>query len=234
MLAEALAAGVTLDLVLVSPRATQPRFPDSGGSLSLIERVHAVAERVLDVSEDILAYAADSQHPNGIVAVARVPGLGLDAGAARGGLLLLLDEVRDPGNLGTIARTAYAAGAEALLLTGSCVDLWNPKVVRASAGALFHLPVLRFEERGEAVDWLRVHGQRAVLATASGKTSCFEAHLRAPVTLVLGSEAHGVNEELAAACGESVYIPMTAGCESLNLAASAAILLYLAVERTPR
>lgn len=222
LIGEALAAGVSLDTVLASPRA----------DAELLERVRGHARRVVEVSDDILAYAADSQRPQGLVGIGRVPELRLSDDEARG-RLLLLDEVRDPGNLGTMARTAWASGVAALLLVGRCVDPWNPKVVRASAGALFRLPVLQFEGAAEAGDWLRGHGQRLLMASARGRLSCFEVDLGRPLTLVLGSEAHGVGPDVAALCDDSVRLPMAAGCESLNLSATAAVLLYLALERDP-
>lgn len=222
LLEEALSAGVHLDVLLLSPRAVGPVF----------DRARSTAETVVEVTEDILSYAADSQQPQGIVAIGRVPVRPLDDNAARRGRLLLLDEVRDPGNLGTVVRSAWASGTSGILLVGHCVDEWNPKVVRAAAGASFRLPTLAFEDRASAGSWLREHGQRAVMAVAGGRLSCFEADLRAPLTLVLGSEAHGVHPDTAAFCEDSVYIPMVEGCESLNLAASAAILCYLALDRS--
>lgn len=221
LLDEAMRAGIEIEVLLLSPRAR-------GGA---VERAREVALRVVDVSDEILEYAADSRHPQGIAAVARVPRIDVDPERVRGGRLLVLDEVRDPGNLGTVARTAWASGMAALVLLGACVDAWNPKVVRASAGALFHLPLLGFAKRSEAGQWLAEHRQRALMATADGEESCFDADLRAPCSIVLGSEAHGIHPDTAAFCSGSLSIPMAGGCESLNLAASAAILCYLALDR---
>lgn len=218
---EALATGVTLSLVLVS----------SGARSTVIDRARERAQRSLEVSDDILAYAADSQHPQGIVALAAVPDVVVDDAGARAGRLLLLDEVRDPGNLGTIIRTAWAAGVEAVLLAGQCVDPWSPKVVRAAAGASFHVPVLSFARRADAGDWLGERGQRIIMATARGRLSCFDAPLAPPITIVLGNEAHGVHPDTAAFCQDSLRVPMQGGCESLNLAATAAILCYLSLDR---
>lgn len=218
---EALATGVTLSLVLFSPSARGP----------VVEQARERAQRALEVSEELLTYAADSQHPQGIVALCAVPSLPVDEARVRAGRLLLLDEVRDPGNLGTIIRTAWAAGVEAVLLAGQCVDPWSPKVVRAAAGASFHVPVLGFARRADAGAWLEARGQRIFMATADGRLSCFDAPLAPPITLVLGNEAHGVHEETAAFCHDTLRVPMENGCESLNLAATAAILCYLSIDR---
>jgi TrmH family RNA methyltransferase len=221
LLEEALAARVSIETLLVSPRA----------SGELVTRARSRAGEVLEVSDDVLSSVADSVHPQGIVAVGVVPERRPDPAALRGGRLVLLDEVRDPGNLGTVARTAWASGAAALLLVGHCVDPWNPKVVRAAAGATFRLPLVGLEGHDEAAAWLREHGQRAAMVVANGRVSCFEADLRGPITLVFGNEAHGVHPDTARFCQDSISIPMVEGCESLNLAASAAILCYLALDR---
>lgn len=222
LIEEVFAAKIALDLVLFSAR---------GREHATVERACGAARRAFEVSEEILQYASETRAPQGIVAVATIPSLHLTDAAARGARLLLLDEIRDPGNLGTVARTAWAAGMGGLVLVGSCVDAWHPKVVRASAGAVFHVPRIEFAERARAGEWLAGVGQRAVMSVANGRVSCFEADLRAPLTLVLGNEAHGVHADTARFCSDSLYIPMTRGCESLNLAASAAILCYLALDR---
>ena len=224
LVGEALSAGICLSRALISPSADR----------RLADEVREQARHTLEVSEEILAYASDSQHPQGIVAVADVPELPLDDDRAAAGRLLLLDEVRDPGNLGTILRTAWAAGVEAVLLVGPCVDPWSPKVVRSAAGASFHVPVLQLRRRGEAGVWLEAHGQKAWRASADGRVSCFDAPLAPPITLVLGNEAHGVHPETAAFCHDSLHVPMRGGCESLNLAATAAILCYLSLDRERR
>ncbi|NDD26717.1 MAG: RNA methyltransferase [Proteobacteria bacterium] len=221
---EALRADVRIVRVLLGPNADP----------HIAARLRERAERVFDASAEVVAHAADSQHPQGIVALAEEPPLALEPDRARVGRLLLLDEVRDPGNLGTIMRTAWASGVAGVITVGSCVDPWNPKAVRASAGACFHVPVLRIADRAELPPWLETHGQRALRVEANGRRSCFEADLSSPVTLVLGSEAHGVHPETAAACADSLHVPMRGGCESLNLAATAAVLCYLALDRETR
>lgn len=221
LVAEALAAGIELSILLIGPDARD----------ALSERARARAHRALDVSTDVLTHAADSQHPQGMVAVGRVPALVVDDARAREGLVLVLDEIRDPGNLGTIVRTAWAAGAAAVLLVGSCVDPWSPKVVRAAAGGSFHVPVLSMPSREDAASWLAAHGQRVIEATAHGRLTCFEADLAPPIALVLGNEAHGVHPDTSAFCHDSLRLPMEGGCESLNLAVTAAVLCYLSRDR---
>ncbi|MBM3465988.1 MAG: RNA methyltransferase, partial [Armatimonadetes bacterium] len=201
VLREAMAAGIMLDLVLHAP----------GAPPLLRDEAVAVALREATVSDDILAYAADSQHPQGIVALARVPVFAEDDATCR---VLVLEEVRDPGNLGTVTRTAWAAGFDTVLLAGQCVDPWSPKVVRAAAGATFHVPVRRFPMLDDALAWLDERDLRLVGARSDGAEPCFDADLKAPLALVLGSEAHGISDEMAARCESFVRIPMARGCES--------------------
>lgn len=223
VLEEALLAGVLLDLVMYSPR---------GAESPVLEEALEAAVHSAEVSDGLLEYAADSQHPQGILAIGRIPAVDADhVGRAPGSRLVVLEEIRDPGNLGTIARTCRAAFGEAVVLAGNCVDAWNPKVVRASAGALFSLPILRFAERTDLLAWLEERGVPLVAASATATESCFEADLRPPVALLLGSEAHGVSRSLARECERQVQIPMAAGSESLNLAAAAAVLLYASVQQ---
>lgn len=223
VLAEALDADVRVDLLLHTERVLQD---------PLYYRARSVARRTLRVSEAILEHVADSQHPQGFVAVARVPEGAVDTVArGRPARVVVLDRVRDPGNLGTIVRTCRAAFADALILVGPCVDPWSPKVVRAAAGALFHVPILHLRDADAMVEWLAARGVRAVGATAAAEQTCFDADLRRPVALLMGNEAHGLDPALEAACDETVRIPMAEGSESLNLAVATAVLLYQSLQQ---
>ena len=215
LLEEALRAEIVLDLLVVAEHAQI-------GTELLVRAVENGARR-LDVTDQILEYLSDSQHPQGVIAVARVPEWSWPGSERTGGPVVMLDEVRDPGNLGTILRTALAAGAEGIILAGRCVDPWSPKVVRASAGAVFRIPTVQWP-RAEAVRWVAT--QRGIAVHARGTRDLFEVDLVPPVVLVLGSESHGVGEDLLAACPEGLRIPMAAHCESLNVAVATAVTLY--------
>ena len=186
---------------------------------------------VFEVSGQILKKITDTETPQGIVAVA-VYELGtlntLSFKAAP--LLVVLDAIQDPGNLGTIIRTADAAGADAvILMPGSC-DAFMPKVIRATAGSIFNLPVV-YAEPDTLSDWL---GEKkiplSVTAADAGKT-VFETDLRGGIAVAFGNEAHGVSDQLRRAADLSFSIPILGRAESLNVATSAAICLYEVVRQ---
>jgi RNA methyltransferase, TrmH family len=220
LLGEALRAGIRIELMLTSPRAEEIG--------TVVEQARARCGNVVEVSEEILEYVADSRQPQALLAVGVVPCPVWPAGASDG-TWVALDEVRDPGNLGTIVRTARAAAAAGVVLIGDCVDPWSPKVVRASAGALFSLPVHRVP-RPEGLLWLAQ--RRAVAAVARAERSCLDSDLRPPLVLLFGSESHGVGDDLQQVCVDSLHIPMAEGSESLNLGASVATLLYLSMAQS--
>jgi TrmH family RNA methyltransferase len=142
----------------------------------------------------------------------------------------VLAHVRDPGNAGTVLRCADAAGADAVVLTGASVDLYNPKAVRASAGSLFHLPVAVGLPVQEAVAGLRDAGVRVLAADGAGDrdldTELDEGALGRPTAWIFGNEAWGLPEETRALADEVVRVPIHGRAESLNLATAAAVCLY--------
>jgi TrmH family RNA methyltransferase len=174
---------------------------------------------------------AQTTTPQGIVAVCGFldvgPGAILDA-APR--LVVLLAQVRDPGNAGTVIRTADAAGADAVVLSRGCVDVYNPKCVRAGAGSMFHLPICVDVVVEEAVRSLRAAGVRVLAADGRGRVDLDElgesGGLDGPTAWIFGNEAWGLPSEVAAAADETVRVPIHGRAESLNLATAAAVCLY--------
>jgi TrmH family RNA methyltransferase len=170
------------------------------------------------VSEAVLAACADTETPQGVLAV--VPFLQVEP---RPGLILILDQVRDPGNLGTILRSAEAAGAGQVILAPGTVDLYNPKVVRGAMGAHFRLPVADMEWPAVAK---RVAGRGVWLADAMGEIAYDRVDWTAPSALIVGGEAAGAGEQAAALATGRVCIPMAGGAESLNAAMAATVILF--------
>lgn len=179
-------------------------------------------------TEAVLDAMADTVTPQGIVAVARqTPTSMRDVFAAGPRLIAICEEVRDPGNLGTIIRAADAVGADAVILTGRTVDPYNPKVVRASTGSLFHLPVAVGVDLASTVERARAAGVRVVAADVGGED--FLAHrpsLSEPTAWLFGNEARGLEAEALALADLSVRLPIYGAAESLNLATAASVCLY--------
>lgn len=180
------------------------------------------------VDDAVLAEVADAVTPQGVVAVCHDVVRGLDALPTSPRLVLVCHEIRDPGNVGAVIRCADAAGADAVVLTGDCVDPQNPKAVRASAGSLFHLPVVVHREHDEVVHRLRADGVRLFATTGSGSLDLFDEglDLASPTAWILGNEAQGLPEDVVATSDEAVAVPILGRAESLNLATAAAVCLY--------
>jgi len=177
------------------------------------------------VSTRDFASAADTEHPQGVLAVAREPRHTLESLAAEARRrLLVLDGIQDPGNVGTLVRTAAALGAGAVVALTGTADLWNAKVVRAAAGAHFHVPTVTCTPDA-LVRFLRAHDVPLWGAAAAGTPL---DRLTAPerVALAVGNEGAGLSAPMRAAATLMVGLPMAAGVESLNVAVAAGIILY--------
>jgi len=186
---------------------------------------------VFEVSGQAMKKITDTETPQGIVAFAGYEPITLDMLLLKAKpLLVVLDAIQDPGNLGTIIRTADAANADAvILLPGSC-DAFMPKVIRATAGSIFNLPLI-YAEPDTLVDWLSKRNiQLAVTAADAGKT-VFEADLSGDIAIAFGNEAHGVSDQLRKAADLFLNIPILGKAESLNVSTSAAVCLYEAVRQ---
>lgn len=208
-----------------------PRFALVSSSLEDTERGAAVVralENVTEVervSDGELNGLAPTESPQGVLVVAPTPEWTLESlrPAARS-VVLVADAVQDPGNLGTLLRTAEALGALGALLLPGTVDPWNSKVVRAAAGSAFRLPAVSVDVAALRA-WLREHDVRLLGADAAGVDVATERHGGA-VALAVGNEGAGLSDDVAAACHARVSVPQRGGAESLNVAAAAAILLY--------
>ena len=143
------------------------------------------------------------------------------------GRTILLCSIRDPGNLGTILRSAGAFGASSVILSDDCADLYNPRTIRAAMGAAFRVPTIRVDDLAAAVGGLRACGRRVFAAELrDGAVALDAVDCKASDVFIIGNEGHGIPEALSAACDGSVYLPIAPQAESLNAAAAAAILLW--------
>ncbi len=215
---------------LVMTAAAVERYPEIVAAAR-----RADLEVELGTSEVLDAMSRDAQ---GVLAVARTWAATLDQlGTPR--LVAVLAEVRDPGNAGTVIRAADAAGATAVVLAGHAVDVFNPKVVRATAGSLFHLPVIRANHVDEALVRLRGAGLQVLAADGSGEHDLDDLldraaaddvatvpDLRAPTAWLFGNEAWGLPDDTLARADAVARVPLHGAAESLNLAAAAAVCLY--------
>lgn len=181
-----------------------------------------------EVSDHVLETMADTVTPQGVVAVARqfpISMAELLAGGVK--LVAVLDEVRDPGNAGTIIRAADAAGADGVILTGKSVDAYNPKVVRSTTGSLFHVAVTQGVELDAAIRAVKGAGLQVLAADIAGRDlPTVRELLPNPTAWLFGNEAHGLTEESLGLADAVVKVPIYGHAESLNLATAASVCLY--------
>jgi len=193
----------------------------------------AVQQGVALGDDEQMASLTDTVHGQGIVAVCGLPRGGLnDVDSPR--LVLVLDEVRDPGNVGTLIRTADAFGADAVIATAGTAEPWNPKAVRASVGSVFHLPVVTQVGFEDVVGWAGSCGLTVLAADAGGRSlndPGLAVTLAGPVAWVVGNEAAGLPSSHLVLVDETVAVPMWGKAESLNVATAAGVCLYLTALR---
>lgn len=222
---EALAAGVTF-----SGAAVAPALEGTERGRALKTQLTTRGVELVEVDDRALTELADTEHPQGIVAVVEPPTWTLEAlaqSAARSprAVYLVLDGIQDPGNAGTILRSALALGAAGVIALPGTAELHNPKVLRGSMGACFKVPNLHASEP-EFLDWC-ARAKVELWTTAMEGTDIRQARRpTGPLALLLGNEGAGVRDALAARASAKVAIPIAAGSESLNVAAAAAILLW--------
>ena len=214
----ALAARWPLERIVASPEDAEDGWED-------IARAADVP--LVLAAPEILEYLGDVPSAPDVLAIARMP-KAQNGALPASGLTLILDGIGDPGNVGTLLRSADAVGAAAVVTTENSADAFGLKAVRASAGSLFHLPPLALADRAADAVAVRLQSENVpiIIAGAHGGQSCFDYHWPERCALVLGHETRGVSPEFEIAASAQVNIPMFGRAESLNVAAAGAVLLY--------
>lgn len=191
-------------------------------------------EDLYAVHDELEWYAADSrlikqmsdtETPQGIVAVAKQPCWPWDRLMERNGFLVLLDQIADPGNLGTIIRTGWALGVDGILLTKECVDPFNPKVVRATMGGIFNLPLYPNVSE-EKLGSLKDAGYQLMCTSLEAESSFYSLDFTGRILVVIGSESRGVSENIKSICSSYFKIPINPAVDSLNAAVACAIIMH--------
>jgi TrmH family RNA methyltransferase len=219
LVGEALDAGLELLVAAVSPRC---------GDAALRGRLERHAAEFLECSDEVMARLSALETPPGVAVVVRRPSAA-EADLLAGDvapLVVVAAGVRDPGNLGSLVRTAEAAGATGCITMQGGADPFRDKAVRGSMGSIFRLPVLHGLQAGGVVDFARRQRLQLVVADGGGDRAYTAADLRKPLALVVGAEAAGVPEELLRAAAARVRIPLQGPVDSLNVAVAAGVLLF--------
>lgn len=194
---------------------------------SLLHRAETMQIPLYIASDKVFADASELDTPQGVLAVLYKQEQKLDSILSMSSYsLIVLDEVRDPGNVGTIIRTADACGLTAVVLTKGCVDLYNAKTIRATMGSMFHIPVITDASGMELLQALKQNGAAVLGADPHSKTNCMDVKRPPKLAIVIGNEANGIKDEIKAITTQNITIPMPGKAESLNAGIAAAILMY--------
>jgi RNA methyltransferase, TrmH family len=225
---DALRRGATFDAIFLGPHA-RTAFRD------LLEVAAVDDVPVFDLKEGVLEKLGSTRTPQPVLAVATIPPRPTIASLTGSGPVIVAVGLADPGNLGTLLRSAEASGCAGIVCCGESVDVYNPKVVRASAGAVFGVPIVAARPGAvndplEALDELRAAGRKLYAATADG-TAASSLDLTGPIALVLGNEAHGLSDEILDAVDGRISIPMAGSVESLNVAMAGTVLAFEAARQ---
>jgi TrmH family RNA methyltransferase len=220
VLSEALDAGAGVESVYLAAGAHDP----------VADRAFEHGARVFELAPGVIERVADTVTPQPVMAVVRFVDRPL-ADLRGGGLLVVLVDVRDPGNAGTVLRSAEAAGAHGVVCCEGSVDVYNPKTVRASAGSLFHVPVVAGGDPVEVLREMAGWGVQRLATAAGGGLDYSDVDLTGRVAFVLGNEATGLPTEIDGLVDERVTIPMAGRTESLNVGMAAAVLCFEAARQ---
>lgn len=219
---EGLRAGCPILLAVWSPRLLS-----SERGTKLLEELRQRAEELLWVEDALLERLSDTETPQGVLAVTRRPEWRWEELLAEApSALLAIDALQDPGNVGTLIRTAAAVGLGGVVLGRGCADVANPKVVRSTMGALFYLPVVQEVDLLSFLTACREQGMTLLGGDPRAEALFTEADYTKPTVLVVGNEARGLGKSVARLLTEAVRIPLQPGVESLNAAVAGALLMY--------
>ncbi|EJT6163920.1 RNA methyltransferase [Clostridium perfringens] len=177
--------------------------------------------KLIQMNEALLKQLCSTENPQGIVGVINMQNKELKSGE----LVILVDKVQDPGNMGTIIRTAHAAGAAGIVMTKGTVDIYNDKTLRSTMGSIFYIPIVE-DDSLNFVKSLKKEGYKLVVSSLQGKNNFFEENLQGKVMIAVGNEGNGVSDEVYDIADIKVKIPMPGEAESLNVAVATSIMIY--------
>ncbi|MDM0488064.1 RNA methyltransferase [Clostridium perfringens] len=210
---EAIKSKVSIDLIIFT-ESFKEKNPDL--FLKINENI-----KLIQMNEALLKQLCSTENPQGIVGVINMQNKELKSGE----LVVLVDKVQDPGNMGTIIRTAHAAGAAGIVMTKGTVDIYNDKTLRSTMGSIFYIPIVE-DDSLDFVKSLKKEGYKLVVSSLQGKNNFFEENLQGKVMIAVGNEGNGVSDEVYDIADIKVKIPMPGEAESLNVAVATSIMIY--------
>lgn len=199
----------------------------------LIEKKKNDSLASMEILADVVfEYVSDTKTPQGILCVVRQADSGIeDIAGVSNPFLMVLDNLQDPGNLGTIVRAAEAAGVTGMIMSRDCVDIYNPKTIRSTMGSIFRVPFAYVDHLEETVPWLRERKIKCFAAHLEGACAYDRADYHDSCAFLIGNEGNGLRKEIAACADQYVKIPMCGQVESLNAAVAASVLMFEAARQ---
>lgn len=200
---------------------------ESKGGEELLNLVNKNYKKVYNITEKLLKDISDTENPQGIIAVVKFTTVSLDEVILdKDNFLVLLDKVQDPGNMGTIIRTADALGANGIIVVKGCVDVFSPKTIRSTMGSIFHVPLVYHEDIEDIIETLKEKNIKVVATGLESSKPCYDVDFKEDFALVIGNEASGVSQKVLAKSDNIVKIPMKGSAESLNAAIASGVVMY--------
>ncbi len=238
LLCEAIERGVELEYLLISGEKYESVFEKARQTYNV--RREDVPCRIIPVKQSVFEKISTEKAPEGVICVAKYIDkfhkfvkinnegkIFSERLAENGERVLLLESVRDPQNIGAIIRSAAAMGADRIIMSADCADIYNAKTVRASMGTLFGMKIDRVDSITDAIRCLQASGRRVFAAALDGKAQRLgQTEINPSDCILIGNEGHGLTPEAIGACDATLYIPMQSGVESLNAAVAASVLLW--------
>ena len=229
-IAELLAAGADLDELYVDLEQWA-QVDDRSPLRSVVRDADISGVPVWGLTASVFASVSDTNSPQGALALALRTVSPISEVSALDGPVLVLVDISDPGNAGTLVRAAEAAGCAGVVFAGSSTDPFGPKAVRAAAGSIVRLPIAEASAVAMVLNELRASGRSLVATVVDGGVAPEATDLSVPVAILIGSEAHGLSSEVISACTATITIPMEPAAESINAAMAGAVVLFEAARQ---
>ncbi|MGO1369614.1 MAG: TrmH family RNA methyltransferase [Senegalia sp. (in: firmicutes)] len=178
------------------------------------------------IDHNLFKDISDTENTQGIIAVLSMKNHEIKDMIKDGTFIVILDKLQDPGNMGTIIRSADALGASGIIVSKGSVDIYNQKVLRSTMGSLFHMPIVQLEDTKEVILGLKNNNVKILATTLNHAKYCYDINLKEDIAIVIGNEGNGLDEEICDLSDENIIIPMDGKSESLNVAMASSIIMY--------
>lgn len=216
---EALKAKVSIDYIFIETEEMQ-KFK---ACLMKFNKEYVDSIKIYEISKNLNKELSSTENPQGVTAVVNMKSSEFNYD---GGFYVLCDKVQDPGNLGTIIRTAHAAGVDGIILTKGTVDVYNDKTLRSTMGSIFYMPIIYDDENYSIIKSFKEKEYSIVATSLQAQNDFFEEDLKGKTIIVVGNEGNGVSDEVYSLSNKKVKIPMPGGAESLNVSIATSVIIY--------